>query len=662
MPPVAAEASSYAVEIAPAGTEAPLVRDSMPAVITRFVPGQPLAPGNYSWRVGLVPPLAAASGPSSPAWSPRRLLCIQEPAARLTVPPNASMAEVQAIIARAAALPGTKGVYFAPTAQPRRLSPAPGAAFADGAPGTPPAFVNLTGATDLLVDGQGARLVFTAFLTFFSCLDCERVVLANMTLDFDPLPYTALGIRRRQAPAGPRGNTTLVGDLLPGHPPLESNPAFAGVFIAEVMDAARRRVKRGGQLVVPFHAWRRLPAAGADAPGGSGGPVAAAAASYEVTLAGPVPATAADAGDVFVLDPRQAVGLSVIGGREVVLAAVTVQACSNECFTSCGTEALAIIGGGTRLAPGRYLAANNGGHNHHSARTGVWVEGGVWENAGDDTLHVSGLAMTVVEQPDATHFVLQATWPDRFAQAHGGDLGVRAGDLLQVWQRSAGQLLATLAVLAVSPGGPAAGGACGTYGSCTRVTVAAPGLAPGRVVPAAPGTAYPLLTEVFNGNRTANQLVVRRNTMRSGRRVGVLAKGRRALVERNTFEGLGGGGVELWPAPYEGLCAAEYVVRHNVLNDTNQLARTAAPMWATAFASGGLPQCHRELLFHNNTVAAGPGAAFLLYDVAGATLRGNTVTRCGGDPDAWLRTNNTRDTRDLGNTVVNRSWPWLCTK
>ena len=81
-----------------------------------------------------------------------------------------------------------------------------------------------------------------------------------------------------------------------------------------------------------------------------------------------------EAGDVVVFDPRQAPGFEVLGGADVTLLDVLAHACSNECFTSTATSSLAIVRGGLQLSPGRYLAANNGGHNHHSARVGVWVE------------------------------------------------------------------------------------------------------------------------------------------------------------------------------------------------------------------------------------------------------------------------------------------------
>jgi len=325
---------------------------------------------------------------------------------------------------------------------------------ADAPTATPEVFINLTNVTDLLIDGQGARLTFTTFLTFVACTDCVRVVVTNFTFDFAPLPYTALRIVARQSdpaisriPAGDSegaksgaagnlsvrarmksgnmaANTTLEVELLPGHPTLESNPAFAAVFIAEVMDATERRIKRGGSLTVPFVGWQRVNSTTSISSTSSlrssprpASPITLpllpdmsatkqmlrplaeeSSPRYMITLAGPVLASDADVGDIFVLDPRIVEGFTIIGGREVVLAGLAVQACANECFTSSGSEALAIVGCGTHLVPGRYLAANNGGHNHHSARVGVWVEGGLWENAGDDTLHVSGVAMTVVRQ------------------------------------------------------------------------------------------------------------------------------------------------------------------------------------------------------------------------------------------------------------------------
>ena len=83
-------------------------------------------------------------------------------------------------------------------------------------------------------------------------------------------------------------------------------------------------------------------------------------------------------GDVVVIDPRIDAGVRVWGGDHVTLRSVIVHACPNECFSSIHASSLAILSCGTVLQLGRFLAANNGGHNHHGARIGQWVENGTW--------------------------------------------------------------------------------------------------------------------------------------------------------------------------------------------------------------------------------------------------------------------------------------------
>jgi hypothetical protein len=171
------------------------------------------------------------------------------------------------------------------------------------------------------------------------------------------------------------------------------------------------------------------------------------------------------------------------------------------------------------------------------------------------------------------------------------------------------------------------------------------------------------VTQVFDESRTADRLVVRQNTFRNGRRVGVLAKGTRALVEGNLAQGLGGGGLELWNAPFEGLCAHDYLVRGNVFNDTNQLDRESAPVWIVAFNNGpSASLCHGNLTFVNNTIAVGPGPLFLLSQVANVTIANNRFLRCASDPSAPIVTVDTAAVISLNNTLTTLAAPWLCTK
>jgi hypothetical protein len=136
--------------------------------------------------------------------------------------------------------------------------------------------------------------------------------------------------------------------------------------------------------------------------------------------------------------------------------------------------------------------------------------------------------------------------------------------------------------------------------------------------------ADPAITQVFNASRTCNQFVFRNNTVRNGRRIGVLAKGRGGLIENNTFDGLGGGAVEFWNAPFEGLGAVDYVVRSNRISDCGQLAREHAAIWATIFKTDK-DKLHRNLVITNNEIAGFSGPAIWLRDVQNAAVRDNLI-------------------------------------
>jgi hypothetical protein len=139
------------------------------------------------------------------------------------------------------------------------------------------------------------------------------------------------------------------------------------------------------------------------------------------------------------------------------------------------------------------------------------------------------------------------------------------------------------------------------------------------------------VTQVFNFNRTSNQFVFRRNIVSGGRRVGVLYKGFRSWIDSNLFVGLGGGAMELWNAPYEGLFAQTVLFRNNTVRDVCQLSRGAAPIWTSVprpDRSSAPALVHRDVMIENNSFDTGPGPTFWLSDVSDVVITGNAITYC----------------------------------
>ena len=563
------ECPSYTIQFSNTSSFAAELRGdaTIDAVVSRFVPLQPFPPGPVWWRVRANKNMSLeAAGQTSSFHS---LEGFSEPSlvnvVRISAPEkvfvvhrhNATFKSVRAVVAEAVTAAPNSKVLFEPGNYLLRPPPPLGGRYWP--------LLELTNVTDVVVDGQGANITFSGgFPTFVQILSCQRVLVENFTFDIvNPLPYTALSVTAVDF-TGPTMH--FIGELADGHPQLED---LASVLDgkASVMDPDSRtgpRTKRGATEVLYYGDFERVVSTrGRDRrDAGFSDDLGTAAhanwstgvLSYRVNLTQPFPGLAV--GDVVVMDPRITPGYVVDNSSEIVLSKLVAYACANECFTSEATDRLSILGCGLIRKPSRFLAANNGGHNHHSARVGQWIEGGTFENCGDDTMHVSGLVMSVANfacpqecaYGESTSILdLQPSSTMVFSQTYDrGRLILDVGDRLDFFDRSAGVLIATRFVHSVQPPSVLAGNSFPT----TRVTLDAPistnGIVPGPITAAFNES----ITQVFNFDAESTQLVVRDNIIRNGRRVGLLAKGHRALVQNNSFVGLGGGAVELWNAPY----------------------------------------------------------------------------------------------------------------
>lgn len=576
--PTPANMPSYDIQIAADRGFSEIVNeDRIAAIIGWYVPEKELAPSDYWWRVAGVD----AQGTRG-SWSAMRRFVVKLPKRVVEIPKNANFDQIKVAFAEAAketpaVVKFTKGDY--------RLDP-------KGAT----AFISFTNAHDIIVDGGGANITFTGFLHFVELAHCKQVEVKNFTFDFDPLPYTA----GRVLSVNPHAGTFDV-EIAANHPLPESNPHFDRDRKGMIIDPKFPRMKSGVSLVFEHAGWSKI-----------------AERHYRFSAANPTQLRELAPGDVYVLDPRIVTGFEVNACDAVVFYNLTAYSIANIGFNSLYTNRLSILRCGIRLKPGRFLAANNGGHNHHNARLGPWIEGCTWENTGDDICHVNGLVMGVEEKlaPDRVRLPLRNRFDDVGPSVA---LDVQPGDLLQFFNRAEGRLVSERKVVRTA-----------TVGKSLEVTL--DGNA-GEIVPIRPEIKRAGLkkvpteediTQVFNATRTCNQFVFRNNTVRNGRRVGILAKGRGGLIESNTFEGLGGGAVEFWNAPFEGLGAVDYVVRDNQIRDCVQLARKSAIIWATIFKSGS-ERLHRNLLITGNEITGSCDRAIWLCDVQNAVVRDNRI-------------------------------------
>lgn len=682
-------------------TEAVVHTDHVPAILARYVRADPLplshstspagtepgttsnykpSPTEYWWRVGRplngssssfsTSPVAAPSSSAAAAdslgavaWSEPARFTAVVPAAGETVPAGETRwGAIQAALGRAAASPVPYLLEFESGARPL-VPPAAPPSPGRGTSSATPFFIAISDAVDLIIDGGGSVLTFGRYTAFLQLVNCSRVTVQNFVFDLDPLPYTALAVDTIDP-----GAMAVTATLLPAHPTLENltramstgaaSDAKAGLYSA-VGPGGAPATKRGVPEVIRYRNVTRLGSSGGGGGDDDDGAVRYAMGIEWVNGEQFSGLDGVAAGDVIVVDPRIDAGVRVWGGERVTLRQVVVRSCPNECFSSIHASSLAILGCGTELVPGRFLAANNGGHNHHGARIGQWVEAGIWENAGDDTIHVSGLVMSPLGYGPAgpAQLWLGSNEPITAAPEYKRFSFIRVGDLLQFWNPQTGAMVARRTVTAMVP--PT------QHQPLVLVTLDAP-VGPGLVFGHANSNRS--VTQVYSFNCTSNQFVFRKNRVRNGRRVGVLYKGYRSWIDSNSFEGLGGGALELWNAPVEGLWAHSVLFRNNTVTDVCQLNRAAAPVRTTVIrprtATAVVPASHTDLRIDGNVFDTGPGSTLLLNDIAGVVVTANSITRCGRarDSSSMLNTSNVAAVKAYGNQVRGLDIPRLCAK
>ncbi len=576
--------SSYDIQIARDEAFRQVVdEDRIAAVIRWYVPDKELAPGDYWWRVAGVD-----AGGRRGAWSAAREFSVRPPERVLRVAAGANWAQVKETFAAAASNTPCRVVF---ERAEYRLDP-----------GEDREFIAFAKADDLIIDGGGSGVTFTHPVSLVHLENCRRVMAKGFVFDFDPPAYTAGRVVAVDAKGG-----TIDAEVLAGHALPDAYPAFArdtkGMVVTEADGFA---MKRGIPLVVEHKGVERVEGR-----------------RFRFRFERAKTASLFSAGDIYILDPRWydaagGHGAGVFGGEDIIFYDLTLRSAANECLGSFYSDRHAILRVRLERKAGRALSVNNGGNNHHNARTGPWIEGCLFENCGDDVCHVNVYAMAVAEQPAPNKLIINLHQPyDQFGKE--ANLDMRPGDRVQFFQRSTGSLVAEARVVSAVP-----------QEKAIEVTVDrdVKGITAGRLMPAkglgyaAQGNAE--VTEVYNASRMCNGFVFRNNIARNGRRIGVLAKGDGGLVERNTFEGLGGGGVEFWNSPFEGLAAENYVVRGNRILGCGRLDREHAAIWATIFKSGG-DRLQRNLLIEDNEIRDFPFPAMLLRDVADSIVRGNRI-------------------------------------
>lgn len=457
--------------------------------------------------------------------------------------------------------------------------------------------------SDLVIDGAGAELVCTETTRAITIENCENLVLRNLVIDYDPLPFTQTRVLSVSD-----DKTRLEVETIPGY----ADPV-AGSGKLEIFDPATNRLR--GR--VTYYDTRIEPA-------GPGRATLTRSANL-ATRADELP------GDIAVLYRSHAPGgeiphtLFASDCRDLLLENVTLYAGVTFGFFENGCEGSRYLGCRVDRRPAdldpvarahpRVRSVNADAYHSKNARRGPHYERCVARFNGDDSIAINGDYHFVTAARDATLRVLAK---------HA--MTLRVGDTLQIFTYD-GRRLEDRKVLSLTPAGSAT--------DEERRLIAAQQMNESLqrramrdawdVVLDAPAGDVPPGSLVASAESIGSGFVIRDCQLGENRARGILVKAGRGEITGNRIEGTILTAILVSPEFWwlEAGLADHLRIEGNTIVG-------ARGMGIVVLAVGGdgslaRPGAFRDIAVRDNTVSGGPAPGLLLASIRGLVNERNTI-------------------------------------
>lgn len=560
--------AEYRIEIASDAEFTGILDSDAIANVSRYVPADPLSPGDYYFRV---------------FEDSRRIhsgdFRVAEAQHEIRISEQGGMREIRAALDAARRQPFTRIVFESGT---HHLHP--------GEDGT---VFDIEHTEYLIIDGEGAKLVIHDVARLVRMRFSRDVTLRNFTVDYEGPLYTAAVVDSVDSD----GRMEL--SLLDGHAPPESVPRFMDEKRGLFYDLRYPRMADNLLLLVYMReAWEPI---------GDN--------RYRLQAVDPQLVENVRPGMVYVCAPRyRPQGIELYNSENITFADVTTYFLPGIGVVTSFANELKLIRFNMLRREDRLLGVQNGGTNIRNGRIGPWVEGCRFENTGDDSNHISALTLTPLAQPEPNQVIISPNQPG--TRVFSPDQDIRPGDRLAFFDRASGTVLAKAKVIRADL----------LPNRTTRIVVDQE-LPPLRLADGDENFPRLQITQIYNLDRACGNFVFRHNTFIRGRRIGILAKSGPGLIENNRFEELGGGGVEIWNAPFEGLHAHDILIRDNFFrrNGITHYTRNdaGAAIWTQVFSGNPSPPLHRNIRITGNTIVDHLRNGIEIHDAVDVVVENN---------------------------------------
>lgn len=482
--------------------------------------------------------------------------------------------------------------------------------------------VLIRGARGKTIDARGVTIILKPGQSL--TLDqCEDMMLAGLTVDFDPVPFTQ-GMITEIDPV--ERSLTVVLDE--GYPDMESLPKN-GHICCSVFDPVSLK-----ERPLPLNYFQN-----ASAVGGRTYKVSHATNDFLFDVVGR--AESARVGDRISLCKRSGFAITIKGCARVRLEGVTV-------FTSPGYAIWEVDGEGgnhykncrilKRPATNRLITSVADGFHSYHVRRGPLIEDCEFRDTVDDSIAIHGFFSMVLEAPSASVVYLVCPF--------GQDLS--PGEEVFFHEMPHGRVLGKAVVKSIQRIAPAA---LSAPVADVRQSFIRQGLSM-RDLPVTQALKVGLDRDVIlpagklvlasSSGLCGSGAVIRNNTLKGGHVRGVIVKADNVLIEGNRFEDIGANAILVWPELFflEGPFPKGITIRGNTV--TRCAWKVLGPRYANPGIGGAIqistgmarrgfpPQCDpysliRDITISRNVIRDSGSFGIVLGNVLGGRISDNSI-------------------------------------
>ena len=376
-------------------------------------------------------------------------------------------------------------------------------------PGSAACAVQLTGATNVWVNGNGTNILITnptlAFMRLSLCTNC---IVQNFTVDYDPLPWTEGDVVSTSSVVG---SANVVIDVRAGYP----NPSTA-LFV--------NAPARWGALIDPAHPGRLRDNSISSYATGTGAIIDVSDGTHPSRFQIPI-TSASDASTIHVGDrwTQQAryggITFNPVQCSQVSFIGITIYAGTGINFGGNYNQLLGVVNCQVRIKAGRSRSTDADGVTVNNNRIAPWIEGCTFEGLMDDVSNFNALPYVILQtnvggNPAAYKL---GNFGNGTTSVNFGTTEFLVGDQVSFLNPQDGTVFGRATVVSVDQPNQ-------------NVTFSA---AIPNVVAGASQTA----TFIFNESLNSSGVIVN-NQLLNSRRHGALCKASYTLIADNTFTGL----------------------------------------------------------------------------------------------------------------------------